>query len=175
MPRIKKNCGPCNSCCSVFAIKDETFADGSPFPNKERLELCKFSDSNKGCSVYENRPLMCKQYECGWKIDDGRFDGKTHLNKSFRPDRSGFIMAELQGFEVKGLLLYETKRASLESGDRKVKAAFRAWKNHGAIVAAIRFGSKKGVAMLKRISGNQNLSIWNTWVRIAERNGRRAP
>lgn len=52
-------CGDCTACCDGFLIgeaKGKPFGDGKP---------CEFLISKK-CTIYSDRPQMCRNYQCAW-------------------------------------------------------------------------------------------------------------
>ncbi len=58
-----KTCGTCTECCNgtlVGKAFNERFFPGKP---------CIAISLNKGCSRYEDRPLMCSSFSCAW-LDD---------------------------------------------------------------------------------------------------------
>lgn len=134
-----KACGSCHACCYVYGIEGRTFADGSPFPDKAQYELCRYHDG--GCTVYENRPALCREYSCGWKATPS-------MPLKTRPDKAGFILASLEGEQdgragMIGILLYEVKHGRLQRAKRKLRDYFKAWQDAGILVGAIRHKGSK--------------------------------
>jgi hypothetical protein len=75
-----RSCGDCTLCCTVLAIDQ-------PEMQKEAGVPCRHCQD--GCAIYETRPVLCRDYHCGWRqlpiLDDG-----------WRPDRSGvFVEVEV--------------------------------------------------------------------------------
>jgi hypothetical protein len=71
-------CGDCSACCSGSLIGDAygyEFGDGIP---------CYFL-KNKKCSIYEQRPEVCQQYQCAWS--QGLFP------KELKPNKSGILVS----------------------------------------------------------------------------------
>lgn len=59
--RDVRACGACRACCEVFDIE----ALGKP-----RNVLCAHADatgSDRGCTIYQQRPGTCRDFECAWK------------------------------------------------------------------------------------------------------------
>jgi len=90
-------CGQCNACCVVFRI-DETQLE------KEQFVPC----SNLGagdcgaCTIYENRPEVCSEYQCGYLaarkspfISDFL---PAFLEDEFRPDKVGIVFD--RGYQI---------------------------------------------------------------------------
>lgn len=71
----KVPCGTCQSCCFHKRVEvregdDLAHLDTEPDPETGGLKLRKRADGGcihlgpKGCSVYEHRPAVCRQYDC---------------------------------------------------------------------------------------------------------------
>ena len=73
-----KSCGECTMCCSALEIEELKKAAGP---------LCANCVSGGGCSIYANRPQVCRDFECEWLR-------QRHLTRPFRPDRIGVIFME---------------------------------------------------------------------------------
>ncbi len=67
-----RTCGPCNVCCKVYAIDD-------PELKKPPGVLCGHCLPGAGCSIYQTRPKICREYFCGWLQ-------LPNLDESWRPD-----------------------------------------------------------------------------------------
>jgi Fe-S-cluster containining protein len=50
---LKIDCQQCGVCCTVFDIAAL---------KKKELTPCKYLDENNRCTIYENRPDVCKNY-----------------------------------------------------------------------------------------------------------------
>lgn len=67
-------CGSCKLCCTLMDVRERGVI------NKKAGQHCpKLCDA--GCSVYETRPSVCRDWFCTWRLGFG----------SERPDVSGFI------------------------------------------------------------------------------------
>ena len=74
-----RQCGECMVCCDYMPISTATL--------KKRAEtLCDHCIVNRGCSIYETRPNVCRTWHCLWRRDAGMPD-------ALRPDRSGMIFS----------------------------------------------------------------------------------
>jgi hypothetical protein len=73
-----RQCGGCVTCCTALTIatKELTKPAGTP---------CRHNDG-AGCTIYEARPPVCRNWHCGWR----RLE---MLPDDFRPDRSGILIA----------------------------------------------------------------------------------
>jgi hypothetical protein len=74
-----RECGECTVCCTVMAID-------KPEIQKEAGVTCRHCLA--GCTIYETRPALCRDYYCGWRQ-------LPILDDSWRPDRSG-VFVELE-------------------------------------------------------------------------------
>ena len=72
-----RNCGSCTACCTVKAI-------AAPGLIKAPGVTCGHCDKS-GCTVYETRPAVCRDYFCGYIATDWLSDRQ-------RPDRSGVMI-----------------------------------------------------------------------------------
>jgi hypothetical protein len=55
-------CGSCSMCCKLLHIDEEEL-------KKPQDKWCNHCRPGKGCSIYENRPPVCKDFACEWLID----------------------------------------------------------------------------------------------------------
>jgi hypothetical protein len=73
-------CGECTVCCTAMAID-------KPEIQKEAGATCRHCAA--GCTIYETRPALCREFYCGWRQ-------LPILDDSWRPDKSGvFVEIEL--------------------------------------------------------------------------------
>lgn len=83
IPDLKRNrqCGDCTECCTGTLHADiyGKFMD--------RGRPCHYL--NKGCTIYENRPQLCKDYRCEWLKDDS-----TIIPEWMQPNLSKVIITE---------------------------------------------------------------------------------
>lgn len=77
-PIHDRSCGPCTACCLVTSIH-------APELTKPEGVLCP-NCTGSGCAIYDRRPAVCRDYNCGWKRI-GSMPIQT------RPDRSGIMVA----------------------------------------------------------------------------------
>jgi hypothetical protein len=80
-PAIGRRCGECTLCCTYPRIGAP---DGTDW--KKPWITCKHCLGRK-CSIYEDRPDPCRQFECLWLID-------TFIPKKFRPDKVNAFFVE---------------------------------------------------------------------------------
>lgn len=87
-PVKNRECGSCTVCCTYLPIS---------ILNKKQLTPCKYlakpvSNGYTGpcklnCSIYEERPEVCKGYSCMWLYGYG--------NEEDRPDKCGILIDNL--------------------------------------------------------------------------------
>ena len=68
-----KPCGDCNLCCTGYLLGE---VEDIPFGNLNKCHRL----IDKKCSIYEDRPDMCKKYYCAWA--QGLFPDWMKPNKS---------------------------------------------------------------------------------------------
>jgi hypothetical protein len=78
---IGRACGSCSICCKIFPIIDHE----EIIPIKPADEWCKHCTPGRGCSIYEERPRVCRDYYCDWLVD-------KRLDDKWKPDRSKMIV-----------------------------------------------------------------------------------
>jgi hypothetical protein len=71
-----RTCGDCTVCCTVMAVDN-------PDMQKEAGVTCRHCRG--GCTIYDTRPQLCRDYHCGWRQ-------LPILNDDWRPDRSGVFV-----------------------------------------------------------------------------------
>lgn len=70
----KRRCGLCTLCCTVMAVHELAKPAHTPCPHLRDAE-------NPGCSIYSERPLLCRSWMCAWRFGFGA--------GAARPDRLG--------------------------------------------------------------------------------------
>lgn len=63
----KRDCGTCSMCCKVLKIAPEPGAWDEP--EKPAGKWCWHCKPGKGCSIYPERPPLCRAFGCLWLID----------------------------------------------------------------------------------------------------------
>lgn len=74
-------CGECTLCCTLLNV---------PEFNKPALEDCEYCVVGEGCSIWKDRPDICRGYDCAWRQSDGV---PLHL----RPDNCHMIFERVSG------------------------------------------------------------------------------
>jgi hypothetical protein len=78
---MTNHCGTCTACCRVFEV---------PALNKPAGTWCTHCAIGKGCTIYPDRPAMCKEFECMWLMSQSK---DTPLPLELRPDRSKVVLS----------------------------------------------------------------------------------
>ncbi len=76
-----RECGDCIYCCQAPAIEESSILADEPidFDPKPACVECYYAVEGVGCTVYSNRPTVCKSYKCLYLL------GLTDV----RPDKGG--------------------------------------------------------------------------------------
>lgn len=77
-----RNCGDCTACCTVLAVDQ-------PDMQKRAGVTCRHCRG--GCTVYDTRPVLCRDFHCGWRQ-------LPILDDAWRPDRSG-VFVEIEAID----------------------------------------------------------------------------
>ncbi len=72
-----RTCGSCSVCCISLLIDQPTLKKQAGVP-------CANLRPQGGCSIYPDRPPVCKTWHCGWRM--------FPLSPSMRPDRSNVLI-----------------------------------------------------------------------------------
>jgi hypothetical protein len=72
----RRQCGACTVCCTELKIQTPELA-------KKAGTACGHLMAG-GCSIYDSRPPVCRQFLCGWRL-------LAELDDGWRPDRSGVL------------------------------------------------------------------------------------
>lgn len=64
-----RHCNQCQACCTVMAVKEIDKPLGEPCKH-----LCE-----KGCSIYEDRPEPCREFNCCWRMGLGETNERPDL------------------------------------------------------------------------------------------------
>ena len=82
----ERSCGECIACCITLRIEDQQL-------RKPAGEPCQHLNECGGCSIYPQRPQVCRSWICGWKLLEG-------LGDEWRPDRCGVLIRFNEGSGV---------------------------------------------------------------------------
>jgi hypothetical protein len=78
-----RDCGTCEVCCIVPSIDAGEIQKAS----SARCTHC-----TQGCAIYETRPTVCRDYNCGWRR-------LAAIPEDWRPDKSG-VLTELVRVDI---------------------------------------------------------------------------
>lgn len=101
-------CGDCHACCTALEI---------PELSKPQNQPCQHLCGNR-CSIYQERPLVCGQWECLWL--------QQEEDERFRPDNSN-VLTSLFQFGTNEVLSIQV--AELRKGAATTKLG-REWVTH---------------------------------------------
>lgn len=73
----ERTCGDCQACCTYLPVSEV---------GSEALKDCPHQCAS-GCSIYEDRPEVCKGYSCAWRYGLGA--------EQDRPDKTGMLIDNL--------------------------------------------------------------------------------
>jgi hypothetical protein len=59
--------------------------------------MCSHAVPGKGCTIREQRPLCCRQFFCGWRLD-------PNIDALWKPDICGFVLSISSSYSA--LMLY---------------------------------------------------------------------
>ncbi len=78
---MTRTCGTCTKCCDGWLSVDV-------YGNKVNVgNPCIFKKESCGCSIYQDKPITCKEFLCGWIRDDG-----TMFEEWMKPEIVNFIL-----------------------------------------------------------------------------------
>jgi hypothetical protein len=77
-----RHCGSCTLCCKLIPVEEI---------NKAAGQRCQHVKAGKGCSIYERRPISCREWSCMW-LKGSEDDRPLDLH---RPDRSHYVIDEV--------------------------------------------------------------------------------
>jgi Fe-S-cluster containining protein len=80
----ESKCGDCCVCCTALIVYANSF-----FKTKPAGETCKYVANNQ-CSIYKDRPSVCKPYECFWLQLTKKVDGGSPI--IWRPNNLGALV-----------------------------------------------------------------------------------
>ena len=78
-----RECGDCTECCRGRLIFEDETKTGEKIIVKDSIPCYKLSD--KGCTIHEDRPDVCRNWQCKWTLDEG-------LPNWLQPSKCGFMI-----------------------------------------------------------------------------------
>ena len=97
----ERSCGGCTACCTVLRVDALRKLGGVP---------CAMLDQDRGCSIYPERPKICRAYRCLWL--QGAFE------EADRPDRIGAVLDLLNQAGVPLLAVRESTLGAASDSPR---------------------------------------------------------
>jgi uncharacterized protein len=85
----RRECGSCSLCCKIFRIEEPGF-------KKPANKWCVHCPPGNGCSIYADRPNVCRGFACDWLIN-------KQLSDAWCPATSKIVVRELneRGFYIR--------------------------------------------------------------------------
>lgn len=123
-----RQCGECFACCVTPEIKEL---------QKPAGECCRHLTPEGKCGVYETRPQVCRDFECGWKLS-------SKLREDDQPNLVGLMVMGLQRGGIN--VVHELRPKALDSwkGQRLVKRLA-----HGQLLGLARYGKPATIDQLQ--------------------------
>lgn len=70
-----RQCGTCSQCCTLLEVADV---------GKAVNAWCQHCEAGKGCRIYDDRPQMCRSFNCAWI--------QGHLGDEWFPETAGMVV-----------------------------------------------------------------------------------
>jgi hypothetical protein len=87
-PTKPAGCGDCAMCCKLMRV-DEL--------RKPACQWCQHINAeHHGCTIYEDRPQTCRDFECVWLQTQYQRNGECAMPAELRPDRSRVVIDVLR-------------------------------------------------------------------------------
>jgi hypothetical protein len=81
---MTNHCGTCTACCRVFDI---------PELAKPAGKWCEHCAIGRGCMIYEDRPPVCRTFECMWLLSQQRENPRERFKPELRPDKCKVVLS----------------------------------------------------------------------------------
>jgi hypothetical protein len=88
--QLGRQCGSCSLCCKVLVI---------PELSKPAGPWCEHCNPGRGCSIYADRPPVCRAFGCQWLLD-------ASFGDEWLPTRSKMVLRMLPNEHTGGLALH---------------------------------------------------------------------
>jgi hypothetical protein len=72
-----RSCGTCSLCCKVYSVEEL---------KKPRGKWCVHSGRRGGCTFHAQRPFVCRQFFCSWRLD-------PNLGPEWKPEVCRFVLS----------------------------------------------------------------------------------
>lgn len=91
-------CGDCTACCERLTIDGDIWDNGE----KPRNTMCEYNCN--GCTIYESRPQVCRDFKCVWlRIKEAR----PSFPERLRPDNVGAMVITKEPENNEGKILFD--------------------------------------------------------------------
>lgn len=97
------DCGECTACCTVFSI---------PEIGKEKHVKCSYCSN--GCTIHDERPDTCRNYECLYI--------QSEWEEDLRPDKCGVILDKTKKGEYCALRITENIDLSIMDKIKEIES-----------------------------------------------------
>ena len=104
----KRECGDCSACCVYLTIDDPKLKKP---PHTPCVHLC------KGCSIYKDRPQICKSFQCYWLSGE--------LSESMKPNKKGLLFSAGRWKEKNAIQINEREAGIIDSNWELCKHAIQ--------------------------------------------------
>jgi hypothetical protein len=142
----ENKCGECTVCCTLSVVKEL---------NKEAGETCKHCISKVGCSIYEERPQDCKDFECAY-LQSGTD------NVSLRPDNCNVMFFKKSDRIFGGVVAPKKPITDIARGQ------IEAFRKQGYSVVMLKLFEKPHIELAE---GHNREEIWKEYINILKENG----
>jgi len=78
-----RECGDCGQCCHGRLVFEDVSKTGEKIIVTDGVTCFKLVDEN--CSIHEDRPDVCRNWQCTWSTDEG-------LPMWLQPSKCGFMI-----------------------------------------------------------------------------------
>jgi hypothetical protein len=79
-----RSCGTCGLCCKVYAIAELESPPG---------QWCRHALPGRGCGIHLERPHVCRQFFCAWRLD-------PDLGPEWKPDKAHFVVSADRAYQA---------------------------------------------------------------------------
>ena len=94
LPKQVRECGSCSYCCSAPSIGDDVLHPTETLKPKSACEDCA-NITDAGCSIYLDRPSVCRNYMCLWSVGDvgeDSFPLDVGVCWTYQPSEDGLLV-----------------------------------------------------------------------------------
>jgi hypothetical protein len=136
-----RRCGDCRLCCRLLPV---------PLLRKAAGERCRYSRHGKGCTIYEQRPDVCRTWSCRWLAD-------PTTTAIPRPDRAHYVI----DLEYDYVTMQDAEGSRIQVMQVWVDPAFRsAWDTKPLRDYMLLIATKWATATIIRFSSRDALVVF---------------